>query len=84
MQDIIDIFIGGHLAATAEAMGFTEAVGLDTNVMYDIISKAAGSNTQFVENVPKMKKPTWSLKDVSAAEEVAQKLVCSFWRYESS
>jgi 3-hydroxyisobutyrate dehydrogenase-like beta-hydroxyacid dehydrogenase len=62
VQDIVDIFAGGHLAASAEALGFTEAVGLDTDVIYDIISKAAGSNVQFVDCVPKMKKPTWSLK----------------------
>ena len=70
-------------------MGFTEAVGLDTNVMYDIISKAAGSNTQFVNNVPKMKKPTWSLEDVPAANEIGKRLVgsasASFipWSYNS-
>lgn len=75
VQDIIDIFVGGHLAAAAEAMGFTEAVGLDTDVMYDIISKAAGSNMQFVENVPRMKKPTWSLREVPCARDVCQRLV---------
>lgn len=78
IQDIIDIFAGGHLAAAVEAMGFTEAVGLDTGVMYDIISKAAGSNKQFVDNVPSMKKPSWSLGDVPAAKEVGKRLVSSF------
>ncbi|CAK7235654.1 hypothetical protein SBRCBS47491_009368 [Sporothrix bragantina] len=75
IQDIVNIFAGGHLATAAEAMGFTEAVGLDTAVMYDIISKAAGSNWQFVENVPKMKTPTWSLRDVPSAPEVGRRLV---------
>lgn len=78
IQDIIDIFVGVHLATSAEAMGFTEAVGMDTGVMYDIISKAAGSNWQFVEHVPRMKKPTWSLRDVPAAEAVSLRLVCVF------
>lgn len=77
VQDIIDIFAGGHLAASAEALGFTEAVGLNTDMIYDIISKAAGSNIQFVDCVPKMKKPTWSLKDVGSAKSVGQRLVCS-------
>lgn len=76
-QDIVDIFAGGHLATAAEAMGFTEAVGLDTTVMYDIISKAAGSNTQFVDHVPKMKKPSWSLRDVPEAKDVMRRLVCT-------
>lgn len=75
VQDIVDIFTGGHLAASAEALGFMEAVCLDSDVMYDIISKAAGSNAQFVENVPKMKKPTWSLKDVDTAKDVGCRLV---------
>lgn len=44
-------------------------------MMYDIISKAAGSNEQFVECVPKMKKPTWSLKDVDSAKDVGRRLV---------
>ncbi|OAA54591.1 3-hydroxyacid dehydrogenase/reductase [Niveomyces insectorum RCEF 264] len=74
VRDIVDIFAGAHLATAAEAMGFTEASGLDTTVMYDIISKAAGSNWQFVENVPRMKKPTWSLRDVPSAPEVGRKL----------
>lgn len=75
IEDIINIFIGVHLAAAVEAMGFTEAVGLDTSVMYDIISQAAGSNTQFVDHVPDMKKPSWSLRDVPTAKDVAGKLV---------
>lgn len=75
VQDVIDVFTGGHLAASAEALGFTEAVGLDTDVMYDIISKAAASNVQFMENAPKMKKPTWSLKDVDTASDVGRRLV---------
>lgn len=74
-QDIIDIFAGVHLATSVEAMGFTEAVGLDTNTMYDIISKAAGSNTQFVDCVPKMVKPSWSLRDVPTAESIKTRLV---------
>lgn len=75
---IIDIFTGVHLAVSSEAMGFTEATGLDTDVIYDIISQAAGSNVQFVKHVPEMKKPTWSLKDVASGREVGRKLVCFF------
>lgn len=75
VQDIIDIFAGGHLATAVEAMGFTEAIGLDTDVMYGIICQAAGSNRQFVDHVPKMKKPTWTLRDVPEAKDVCRRLV---------
>ena len=75
IQTIIDIFAGVHLALASEAMAFTEAVGLDTQVMYDIISQAAGSNTMFVRYVPKMVKPAWSLREVGDARCVGQKLV---------
>ena len=75
IQDIVDIFTGSHLATAVEAMGFTEAIGLDTDVMYDIISKAAGSNTQFVQHVPKMKKPSWSMKDIPEAVNIMKRLV---------
>lgn len=75
IDDIIDIFTGVHLAVSSEALGFTEATGLDTDVIYDIISQAAGSNAQFVKRVPEMKKPTWSLRDVASAPDVGHKLV---------
>ncbi|KAB2579707.1 putative oxidoreductase [Lasiodiplodia theobromae] len=74
VQDIINIFVGTHLATCAETMGFTEAVGLDTAVMYQIFSKAAGASTQFIEQVPKMKKPTWSLRDVPEARDILKRM----------
>lgn len=77
VQSIVDIFAGGHLATAVEAMGFTEAIGLDTDVMYGIICQAAGSNKQFVDQVPNMKKPTWTLRDVPAAKDVCARLVSS-------
>lgn len=77
IQDIVDIFVGGHLAAAAEAMGLAEASGINTDVMYNIISNAAGANSQFIDHVPKMTKPTWSLRDVPEAKGVSIKLVSS-------
>lgn len=74
-QTIIDLFTGIYLAASAEAMGFTEAVGLDTNTMYSIISEAAGSSAQFVHAVPQMRKPSWSVADVPSAKAIAGRLV---------
>lgn len=75
VQDVINIFAGTHLATAAETMGFTEAVGLDTAVMYQIFSKAAGASTQFIEQVPKMKAPTWSLRDVPEARDILKRMV---------
>ena len=74
-ETIDDLFAGANLAISAEAMGFTQAVGLDTTTIYGIISKAAGSNVQFVKRVPEMKAPTWSLRDVTGAESLRRKLV---------
>lgn len=73
-QDIVDIFTGVHLAASAEAMRFVQAVGLDTDVMYDIIKGAAGSNRMFIECVPEMKRGAYSLKDVQGSKIVCEKL----------
>ncbi|KAK2590618.1 hypothetical protein QQS21_011701 [Conoideocrella luteorostrata] len=74
IQDIIDVFAGTHLAIAAETMGFTHAVGLDTSQMYKIFRTAAGASTQFDKQVPKMKAPTWSLRDVPEAPGIKKRL----------
>lgn len=58
-------------------MGFTDAVGLDTSVMYKIFSQAAGASTQFIEQVPKMSSPSWSLHDVSEAKGILKRMASS-------
>ncbi|KAA8574948.1 hypothetical protein MFRU_002g03990 [Monilinia fructicola] len=47
-----DILSGVHLVAAIEAMAFGQAIGLDTEMLYDIVKGAAGASTIFVERVP--------------------------------
>ncbi|CAI0641592.1 unnamed protein product [Colletotrichum noveboracense] len=77
IQDVIDICAGSHLAISAETMAFTDAVGLDTSVVYKIFSQAAGASTQFIEQVPKMSSPSWSLHDVSEAKGILKRMASS-------
>ncbi|KAJ3542870.1 hypothetical protein NM208_g3873 [Fusarium decemcellulare] len=73
-QDIVDIVVGVHLAATAETRGFTQAVGLDDDQMFNIICEAAGWNEQFEKYGSKMKKGPWFLREVEEAKEIGSKL----------
>lgn len=75
VQDVIDIFAGAHLALSLETIGLSQASGLDTQVMYKIFSNAAGSCTQWIDHVPKMKGPKWDLRDVPEAKEILRRLV---------
>lgn len=75
LQDIVDIMKGVHLAATAESRGFTEAVGLSEEQMYDIVCGAAGWNIQFEDFAPKMKKGPWYLQEIPEAKDIGTKLV---------
>lgn len=75
LQDIEDIMVGVHLAATAESRGFTQAVGLNTGQMFDIVCGAAGWNVQFERYAPKMKKGPWYLREVEESKQIGIKLV---------
>jgi 3-hydroxyisobutyrate dehydrogenase len=74
-QDIVDIFAGVHLAASIEAIRFVHALGLDADIMFDIISNAAGSNAQFVQSVPQMRRDAPSLRDVQGSQVTCERLV---------
>ncbi|KAM6484901.1 NAD binding domain of 6-phosphogluconate dehydrogenase-domain-containing protein [Trichoderma sp. SZMC 28011] len=74
LEEITDIMVGVHLAATAESKGFTQAVGLDTNQMFDIVCGAAGWNVQFEKYAPKMTKGPWYLQNIEEAKEIGSKL----------
>ena len=73
-QDIIDVFAGVHLAASVEAMILIHAIKLDADIMFDVISNAAGSNTQFVQSVPRMGKQAPFLRDVKGSKDVCERL----------
>lgn len=80
IQDIADIFAGVHLATSAEAMRFVHAVGLDADLMYEIICNAAGSNAQFVQSVPQMNNDPISLKDADGSAGVCDRLVSKLFQ----
>jgi 3-hydroxyisobutyrate dehydrogenase-like beta-hydroxyacid dehydrogenase len=56
-QAIIEIFSCVHLAASAEALGHTEAVGLHPDVVCDVITNAAGANFELIPYTLHLKKP---------------------------
>ncbi|GME40158.1 hypothetical protein NW762_010760 [Neofusicoccum parvum] len=74
LQDIEDIMVGVHLAATAESQGFTQAVGLNADQMFDIICGAAGWNVQFKRYAPKMKQGPWYLREIEESRQIGIKL----------
>lgn len=47
-----DILAGVHLVAAVEAMAFGQAIGLDTEMLYDVVKGAAGASAMFVDRVP--------------------------------
>lgn len=75
LQEIEDIMVGVHLAATAESRGFTEAVGLNADQMFDIICGAAGWNVQFERYARKMKQGPWYLREIEESKQIGIKLV---------
>lgn len=48
------LLAGVHIAAAAEAMVLGARAGINTRILYDIISNAAGSSWVFVDRVPQM------------------------------
>ena len=73
--DVTDLMIGVHLAAMSEAMGFCERLGIDAELMYDIVSNAAGASKVFEKYFTEMKKTDWVLKGIQGAEEIRERLV---------
>lgn len=47
-----DILAGVHLVAATEAMAFGKTIGLDPEMLYDVVKGAAGASTTFVDRVP--------------------------------
>ena len=74
-SDIRDLMIGVHLAALSEAMAFCERLGIDTDLMFDIVSNAAGASAVFPKAFKDMQKGQWSLRSVDHVEEIRDALV---------
>ena len=63
-HDIEFLLIGVHVAVISEAMAFCEKLGIDTDIMFDIVSNAAGSSVIFSHMFKNMQRENWSLKGV--------------------
>lgn len=54
--------VGVHTAAVAEAMSFCARLGIDVDLMYNIVSNAAGSSNIFINSFSEMKEAGWKLQ----------------------
>ena len=75
ISDIEDLLIGVHLAVMSEAMTFCERLGIDVELMFDIVSNAAGSSAVFVKEFADLRMGGWSLKGVHDVERIQNRLV---------
>ena len=74
-ETVKDLLCGIHLAGSVEGMAFCKKLGVDSQTMYEIISKAAGWNAMFTKCIPDMlANDSWTLADCSHAKEVQAKL----------
>ncbi|KAI4204769.1 MAG: hypothetical protein LQ350_000835, partial [Teloschistes chrysophthalmus] len=74
IETIRDLLIAVHLAAASEAMAFCDRLRLDADLMYDIVTNAAGASEAFVKNFEALRKGGWELKAVPDAEGVRDRL----------
>ena len=75
ISDIEDLLIGVHLAVMSEAMTFCERLGIDVELMFDIVINAAGSSAVFVKEFVDLRTGGWSLKGVHDVERIQNRLV---------
>ena len=74
--DNIEILLMGvHVAVISEAMSFCEKLGIDTGIMFDIVSNAAGSSEIFKSSFKNMQKAKWSLWAGPYANKLGEYLV---------
>ena len=72
---IKDLMVGVHLAAMTEAMSFCEYLCIDTGLMFDIVSSAAGASAIFLETFADMQKGAWKLRSITDVEKIEARLV---------
>lgn len=75
VETVKDLMVGVHLAAVAETMKFSEHLGLDTDLVYDIVSNAAGASVAFVMGFEEMRRGGWSLKSFKGVSGIRDRLV---------
>ena len=74
-HDIKYLLIGVHVAVISEAMTFCEKLGIDTDIMFDIVSNAAGSSAMFSHMFKGMQKEKWSLGALHSTDLMRSQLV---------
>ena len=72
VDEIKDLMVGVHLAAMSEAMAFCERLGIDVDLMYDVVTNAAGASRVFEKYFRGIKEGGWGLKGV---EDIRDRLV---------
>ena len=75
VDEIKDLMVGVHLAAMSEAMAFCERLGIDVDLMYDIVTNAAGASRVFEKYFRGMKEGGWGLKGVEGVQGIRDRLV---------
>lgn len=53
LKAVNQMLVGIHIAAAAEAVSFSESMGIDPQVLQDTISECAGNSNMFQSRVPK-------------------------------
>lgn len=76
VNDIKDLMVGVHLAGMSEAMSFCDHLGVDSDLMFDVVSDAAGSSSVFLRTFSDMQCAKWSLKAIAGIEDIRKRLVC--------
>ncbi|KAI4123912.1 MAG: hypothetical protein LQ338_005059 [Usnochroma carphineum] len=63
LDTIENLMVGVHTAAVAEAMAFCVRLGIDVDLMYDIVANAAGASEVFTSLFKELKSNGWWLDD---------------------
>ena len=77
IDDIESLMMGVHMVVANEAMRFCERLGIDTDLMFDIVSNAAGSSAVFMKYFQRMQKDAWLLRSVPGVADLRDRLVGS-------
>lgn len=72
--NVADLMVGVHLAVTTEAMSFCEHMGIDSDMMFDVVSNAAGASSVFMKSFSKLQKANWKTKKVDGIEQIRERL----------
>lgn len=83
VDDITDLLVAVHLVAMSEAMAFGDALGIDAELMRDIVSNAAGASRVFEKYWADMKKGGWGVKGVQGIEGIRDRLVSAVFSFIS-